>query len=383
MNMKKFVIVPALLTLVLFVGCLSPTTSEETPHNKPTPSNEKPVAYIDNISHDEATLGTDISFQGHGTDTDGDVVAYRWASNIDGQLATTGSFSYSNLSLGEHEIAFKVQDNNGAWSEAAVSTIIIMPEPIFVDIIHFTIEPESIHLGDTATLSWEIIGAEEVTLEPDIGEVNLADSINISPESDTTYIITAIRGEEVESEEVEITVVAPDEYSKSLIAIPSESSSIFFGDPPLVWPPGAGISIGDYSTNVPVQGFASFDISDIPSDATITSVEVDFSNYTIGGTPFDDLGCLRLYPQGYGELDSDDFFTASPTGAVLKYCSEAAITPHDSNGMREAIQNAVGHNRFQVRFQFNELDTDHENDQDYIHWECDDLILNIYYESYE
>jgi hypothetical protein len=67
----------------------------------------------------------------------------------------------------------------------------------------------------------------------------------------------------------------------------------------------------------------------------------------------------------------------------LKYCSEAEIVPHESASVRDALQHALGHDRFQVRFQFNELDSDHGGDQDYIHWDPEELILNIEYESFE
>ena len=205
----------------------------------------------------------------------------------------------------------------------------------------------------------------------------------MSPEETTEYVLTAVRGSQTRHALVEVTVLEQDSYSETLVAVQSETSGIFGDAPPVVWPPGMGMSVGDYSTNIPMQGFASFDVSSIPSDAVITSVEVDFSSYTPGGTPFADLGCLRVYPQNYGTLEREDFFTGSPTGAILKYCSEASIMPHESESFRDALQDAVGHDRFQVRFQFNELDTDHNGDQDYIHWNHDELILHIEYESYQ
>ncbi|MFO8143141.1 MAG: hypothetical protein R6T78_00455, partial [Dehalococcoidales bacterium] len=180
-----------------------------------------------------------------------------------------------------------------------------------------------------------------------------------------------------------VTVEMPNEYSETLTPVSSETSSIFDDSPPMVWPPGNGISVGDYSTNIAFQGFASFDISGIPADANITSVEVDFSSYSIGGTPFADLGCLRVYQQEYDELDETDFFTGTPADPVLRYCSEAAIMAHDSPSMRDALQDSIGNNRLQFRFQFNETETDNNGDQDYIHWDNNELILNIEYKSFE
>ncbi|MCK5584897.1 hypothetical protein KAJ02_02385, partial [Candidatus Bipolaricaulota bacterium] len=79
-------------------------------------SNQSPQAYIDEASPMESMTGEVVSFSGHGTDVDGDVVAYRWRSDEDGELSSMKSFTTSSLSAGEHIVFFKVQDNNDAWS---------------------------------------------------------------------------------------------------------------------------------------------------------------------------------------------------------------------------------------------------------------------------
>ena len=394
--MKKLLII-MVAALVLFTGCFSlpagiippaeePPTEQPPLEEAPPTGNQAPTAYIDAITPPTAAAGEEVRLQGHGIDTDGVVVAYRWRSSIDGPLGTEVSMVTNGLSMGEHDIYFKVQDNNGGWSEEVASTVIITlaEAPVPLTIVSFTVTTDTIDFGDTTTLSWEVTGADEVTIEPGIGLVSQVGTIDVSPEETTDYIITATRGSQTKHAVVGVTVLLPNSYSETLMAVQSESTGIFDGSPPFVWPPGMGLSIGDYSTDVAMQGFASFDISAIPDDATITSVEVDFSAYSsVGGTPFADLGCLRVYLQNYGTLDSGDFFTGTPTGEILKYCSEAAIVPHESASVRDALQHAVGHDRLQVRLQFNELDTDHGGDQDYIHWDHDGLIMHIEYESYE
>ena len=92
--------------------------------------NNPPTAIIDSITPDPAEQGTDIvSFIGHGTDTDGSVVAYNWRSSIDGQLSTSASFNKpaSELSVGTHTIYFKVQDDDGAWSTEDTEDLTINP----------------------------------------------------------------------------------------------------------------------------------------------------------------------------------------------------------------------------------------------------------------
>ena len=76
--------------------------------------NSLPIALIDSISPSPAEKGTTVFFNGTSSDSDGTIVAYLWESSIDGQLSTDEDFSTSDLSLGQHTITFRVQDNDGA-----------------------------------------------------------------------------------------------------------------------------------------------------------------------------------------------------------------------------------------------------------------------------
>jgi len=90
--------------------------------------NQLPTAVIDSITPDPAEQGIDtVSFTGHGTDSDGSIVAYNWRSSIDGQLSTSGSFSRSasDLSDGVHTIYYKVRDDNHSWSTEDTETLAI------------------------------------------------------------------------------------------------------------------------------------------------------------------------------------------------------------------------------------------------------------------
>jgi hypothetical protein len=82
-----------------------------------TVSNVAPVAYIDSITPSPAVDGEIVTFIGHGTDEDGIVTGYNWRSDVNGDLSTQASFSNSVLSVGTHTIYFKVQDDDGVWSE--------------------------------------------------------------------------------------------------------------------------------------------------------------------------------------------------------------------------------------------------------------------------
>lgn len=84
-----------------------------------------PTATIDSITLNVANESEILTFQGSGTDSDGSIVGYNWTSSIDGQLSTSANFSTSDLSVGTHFISFSVQDDDGAWSDAVSTTLII------------------------------------------------------------------------------------------------------------------------------------------------------------------------------------------------------------------------------------------------------------------
>ena len=109
--MKKVIII-LLLFLLLPISCLPV-------------QNQSPTSYIDSITPSQPEAGEVITFTGHGTDTDGSIVAYRWNSSIDGQIGTTALFTTLTLSAGNHIISFKVQDNNGAWSSEVTAQIAV------------------------------------------------------------------------------------------------------------------------------------------------------------------------------------------------------------------------------------------------------------------
>jgi hypothetical protein len=81
-----------------------------------------PTAYISSISPNPANKSEEITFIGYGNDTDGTIIAYQWRTN-DTILGTNATIKVSNLSLGKHTIYFKVQDNDGDWSDEVSATI--------------------------------------------------------------------------------------------------------------------------------------------------------------------------------------------------------------------------------------------------------------------
>ncbi len=85
--------------------------------------NRKPDAFIDDIDPSPADEAEDIDFEGHGVDSDGTIEAHNWRSDLDGDLSTLEDFSTDYLSVGIHTIYYKVQDDDGAWSDEVSQTL--------------------------------------------------------------------------------------------------------------------------------------------------------------------------------------------------------------------------------------------------------------------
>jgi hypothetical protein len=86
-------------------------------YNNPGGPNQPPTAVIDRIIPQNNEQGVGYLFEGHGTDQDGTIAGYNWRSDQDGQLSTEQSFTTTSLSVNTHRIYFKVQDDDGAWSD--------------------------------------------------------------------------------------------------------------------------------------------------------------------------------------------------------------------------------------------------------------------------
>jgi len=161
----------------------------------PAGGSQLPAAYIDSISPSEVSLGEMVSFVGHGTDPDGTVVACRWRSDIDGDLGVTETLETSSLSGGTHVVYFKVQDNNGNWSDEVRDRVTVSAgasaaarAPV---INSFTASPGAISLGASSMLSWSVSGAATASIDQGIGNVTLTGTRVVSPGATTIYILTA------------------------------------------------------------------------------------------------------------------------------------------------------------------------------------------------
>jgi predicted small secreted protein len=103
-----------------------------------------------------------------------------------------------------------------------------------------------------------------------------------------------------------------------------------------------GAHAGDTTADDGVQGFVSFDISNIPTDATIEEVQVDFSQYTTDSNPFATMGCLTANFGTYFPLDAADY-SPSSSGVDMEWCSKSELsTVFVSEDVAERLQDLLG-----------------------------------------
>ncbi|MFO7888615.1 MAG: DNRLRE domain-containing protein [Eubacteriales bacterium] len=185
-------------------------------------------------------------------------------------------------------------------------------------VLVFSSEPSTITEGESSTISWQVIGADDVSIEPDIGEVGLQDSISVSPEETTQYIITAsndfgnITDEltvEVELEEEPITTAPTINFFSS------DTTTMFAGGTAfLEWE----VDDADKVTITPV-------FNEVPSSSSASVSPSETTTYTLTAT--NTLGSstadLTINVFGAWTPPENGFFI--PTPSISNFSTDKSI----------------------------------------------------------
>jgi len=111
---------------------------------------------------------------------------------------------------------------NPAGSNTATLTVTVV-DPLQIN--SFTANPTLIAQGQSSTLSWDVTGAQQITIEPDVGDVTGSTNVVVTPPVTTTYNLTAIGVNGTRFEKTStITVVSPP-VIVSFTAAPSTISA--------------------------------------------------------------------------------------------------------------------------------------------------------------
>ena len=145
---------------------------------------------------------------------------------------------------------------------------------------------------------------------------------------------------------------------------------------------------GDNIYNECLRGLAVFDISDIPSDATIDSAVLDLSNYSISGRPFGNLRSFRILHVDYEIGFIDDGYEAIRAEAFEAFSHIGTLIysvwgrPPSQVDITRSVRDAHRNHRFgwPIRMQF-VLQTDENGLHDHVDFNSGDdgCVLRIRY----
>lgn len=127
---------------------------------------------------------------------------------------------------------------------------------------------------------------------------------------------------------------------------------------------------GDTAANNGLQGFITFDVSSIPDGANILSAKlVPLSTADTIGDPFNDLGPLRVYVDNYGNLNSGDYTPPPVSNSTNRFLSFSELMNSEEEQTMNSIgiagiEDALGSNKFQIRLQFNNKETNNDSNAD-------------------
>jgi uncharacterized protein YkwD len=99
-----------------------------------------------------------------------------------GPVATTGAITVQPQQNSTYRL---VADGPGGTATAFATVSFVKPTA------HLQADPELLLPGQSATLSWTFANADHCTIEPDIGAVQLGQSVTVIPETTTTYTMRA------------------------------------------------------------------------------------------------------------------------------------------------------------------------------------------------
>jgi len=183
-----------------------------------TPAGEKPV--INNFTADPPSVsyggGTTLSWR----------VTNATSVDIDHGIGVAARTAGSTVTYPGGTTSYRITATNSAGSNSAIVTVAVggsspvspgpSPQPAGTGmqpplVYNFWAEPSTLSRGGSTKLSWNVMGAYSVRIDPTVGIVKTTGSVNVTPSSSTTYTLTATNsgGSVRATEEVHILQSAP------------------------------------------------------------------------------------------------------------------------------------------------------------------------------
>jgi hypothetical protein len=117
-----------------------------------------------------------------------------------GAVNSNGSVSVSPSETTTYKL---IASGNGK-EKVAMCTVTVEEQDLLIS--SFDASPDSIRSGESAVLNWHVSGVSNVIIEPDIGTVKPAGTLNVSPSTTTSYKLTASNGDKEDVAYCTVTV---------------------------------------------------------------------------------------------------------------------------------------------------------------------------------
>ena len=193
--------------------------------------------------------------------------------------------------------------------------------------VSFSADPQTIMLGESSMLSWNVINADTISIDPDIGSVDQNGSYEVSPTDNTTYTLTAIGSGGTTTENVTLSVNIPF----PTVSISADPESIILGESSiLTW------SSTHSDTCMIEPGIGSIDVN-----GSISVSPAETTTYTItvtgpGGTASADVAIKVTDP------NVPPTVTMTPASASISQGESITLTWNSERAQSAFIDNGVG-----------------------------------------
>jgi RHS repeat-associated protein len=193
--------------------------------------------------------------------------------------------------------------------------------------VSFSTNPQTITLGESSTLAWNVIDADNISIDPGIGSVDPNGSYEVLPTETTTYTLTAVGAGGTTTESVTVSVNIP----LPTVSISADPEAILLGESStLTW------SSTHADTCVIEPGVGSVDVN-----GSISVSPTERTTYTItvtgpGGTASAEVIITVTDPNATPTV------TISPESVVISQGESITLTWNSGSAQSAFIDNGVG-----------------------------------------
>lgn len=193
--------------------------------------------------------------------------------------------------------------------------------------VSFSADPQTITLGESSTLSWNVIDADTISIDTGIGSVDPKGSYEVSPTETTTYTLTAIGPGGTTTESVTVSVNIP----LPTVSISADPEAILFGESStLTWS-------STYADTCVIEP----NIGSVGANGSTQVSPTDATTYTItatgpGGTASADVTITVTDP------NAPPTVTMTPTSAGISQGESITLTWNSERVQSAFIDNGVG-----------------------------------------